>query len=148
MPREALSIFICSHVLMEIFRFYEMTKRGGRFVYSCVLLRFSQHPRGAHTLKWPPSSGERTCTGTYLLCNVNARFHVPYCVYSPILLLHMDMLVCFCGHSTRFFELLRTKFFPFFSYDIWRVIYLSTRNLTNREKEKSHMLLKQSISHL
>jgi len=64
--------FICSHVPMEIFLSYEMRKKGGnekrvvyiggRFLYSCVLLRFWEHP-GAHALECP--SLRRThCTGT------------------------------------------------------------------------------------
>ncbi len=63
--------FICSHVPMELFLFYEMRKKGGnkkrvvlckgRFLYSCVLLKFG------NTLDLMPSSaplsGECTCTG-------------------------------------------------------------------------------------
>jgi hypothetical protein len=81
---------------MEIFRFYEMTKKGGNKKKSVGYVRggevpvlvcsleIQQHPR-AHTLKWPLPSGECTCTGTSSsACNVNARFHLPYSV-QPIL---------------------------------------------------------------
>ncbi len=64
--------FICSHVPMEIFIFYEMKKKGGnkkrvvlhkgRFLYSCVLLKFG------NTFDLMPSSapplGECTLIGT------------------------------------------------------------------------------------
>jgi hypothetical protein len=92
--------FICSHVLMEKFRFYEMTKKGGNKKKECCLRkgRGSSSTRVFSRDSATPSSGPflgRMHLYGNLACNVNARFHLPYCV-QPILVLHLDMLVCFC----------------------------------------------------
>jgi len=61
--------FICSHLPMEIFLFKKESRklkesclRKGRFLYSCVLLRYRNTIR-LTPLSAPPS-GEHTCVGT------------------------------------------------------------------------------------